>query len=180
MPYTMDDLVRRAGVSARTIREYMRLGFVDPPTGHGLAAAYDDDQMLYAVAVARMRAEGTGWEAIRERVTTWSVAKVRAYVRKTDPKPPAPDPVAPPPSPPEPPALDGEPVGPRARLPHSGAAREDRMQRDGDFPDSPVPDGSHYVFCPVLPGLVLLVSADATPLVRRIAAEMIERYGAGR
>jgi DNA-binding transcriptional MerR regulator len=60
MLYSMADLVERSGVSARTIREYISLGYLQPPEGHGPGAAYTEEQLLQAVCVARLRANRVG------------------------------------------------------------------------------------------------------------------------
>jgi DNA-binding transcriptional MerR regulator len=171
MLYTMADLERLAGVSARTIREYIRLNYLQPPTGHGPGATYTEEQMLAAVCVARMRARGVGWDEIAGQVPGWSTAKLRAYVKKTDPVAAKPDP--PPPqasSPLDPPALEGEPVAPRRRLPHGHG---DKLDHDA----AALPEGPRWVLVPLLPGMALMVRDDAAAVVRRAAAEIIERYG---
>jgi DNA-binding transcriptional MerR regulator len=192
MPYTMNDLEARAGVAPRTVREYIRRGLVAPPEKRGPGAEYDDGQLLRTIAVARLRARGEGWEAIKELLDGWSLGRVRAFVRKTEPESqpaalPRSEPPPPPPSPspaaapdPEAPVLEGEPVPPRAQLPGAGAPSDFRIERTAALDDAGIPDGRRYVFCPLLPGLMLLVSDDAAPLVRRVAAEIRDRYGTPR
>jgi DNA-binding transcriptional MerR regulator len=68
MGYTISDLEERAGVKARTIRGYVRLGYINPPRGRGTGAEYDEEQLLQAVSVVRMRAQGAGWTAIAESI----------------------------------------------------------------------------------------------------------------
>ncbi len=45
-------------------------------------------------------------------------------------------------------------------------------------PDGDLPGGAHFVVAPVLPGLALMLRHDAAPLVKRIAGEILARYGA--
>jgi DNA-binding transcriptional MerR regulator len=182
MPYTMADLEARAGVAPRTVREYIRRGLVAPPEKRGPDAEYDDEQLLRTVTVARLRARGEGWETIKELLDGWSLAKVRAFVRKTEPEPTPPTLPRSEPPPPEAdaPVLEGEPVLPGAQLPGAGAPNDLLIERTGPRDDAGIPEGRRYVFCPLLPGLMLLVSDDAAPLVRRVAAEIRDRYGTPR
>jgi hypothetical protein len=171
MPYTMADLERASGLSSRTLRDYIRLKLLEPPSGHGPGATYTEEQLLSAVCIARMRARKTSWTDIAGTVPRWSLRQLRAYVKKTDPpKPPAAPPSAPPPSPFEPPVLEGEPAGPPRQLPGSG-----------DLPaapdEPPLPGGPRWALVPLLPGMVLMVRQDAASVVRRAASEIIDRYG---
>jgi DNA-binding transcriptional MerR regulator len=170
MGYTMSDLQERSGLSARTIRDYISSGYVNPPRGRGTAAEYDEESLLQVVSVARMRKRGESWSAVAE-IAGWSLEELRAFVKKTEP--PAPDP---PPPPDDPPALEGEPVS-RARLPRGGASPKD-LSPGSRTSDAELPAGARWVLAPLLPGLVLMVKDDVSPLVRRAAAEIIERYGA--
>jgi hypothetical protein len=179
MLYTMADLVERSGVSARTIREYIRLNYLEPPAGHGPGAAYTEEQLLQAVCVARLRANRVDWVQIAGQVPGWSLQKLRAYVKKTDPVAPAPPAAPPPPAPAtplDPPALEGEPVGPRPRLPRSATAPVGDLETSFP-PDDDLPDGPRWVLVSLLPGMALMVRDDAAPVVRRVAAEIIERFG---
>jgi hypothetical protein len=40
-----------------------------------------------------------------------------------------------------------------------------------------MPEGSRFVLAALLPGLALMVSDDASPLVLRVAREICESYG---
>jgi DNA-binding transcriptional MerR regulator len=126
MPYTMNDLEARAGVAPRTVREYIRRGLVAPPEKRGPGAEYDDGQLLRTIAVARLRARGEGWEAIKELLDGWSLGRVRAFVRKTEPEsqPAALPRSEPPPPPPSPsPAAAPTPKRPSSRASPSRLAR---------------------------------------------------------
>jgi hypothetical protein len=100
-------------------------------------------------------------------------------VKKTDPVAPAPPPAPPPPvapTPLDPPALEGEPIGPRPRLPRSAAAHVRDL--GAPFPpDADLPDGPRWVLVSLLPGMALMVRDDAAPVVRRAGAEIIDRFG---
>ena len=183
MPYAMSDLEQLSGLKARTIREYIRIGLVSPPKGHGLAAEYSEEQLLRVVAIARLRAQGEGWHAITDAMDCWSLAKLRAYVRKTNPPAPAPAPTAAPPSPsPSPPGPDGPPPldgapAPRNLPPQAAAFDESTELEVAMRIDEDLPGASRFLMQQVLPGLAILVRQDAAPLVKRIAAEILARYG---
>jgi hypothetical protein len=180
--YVMTDLERLSGLKARTIREYIRLEYVPPPVGHGMGAVYSEEHAVRVVAIARMRAQGEGWDTVAERLTTWSLAKLRAFNRRTEPKPPAPEP-APAPAPPAPresaPALEGEPVA--RNLPPRGAVFDESTELDVAIdPDGELPGASLCAIANVLPGLAIVLRHDAPPLVKRIAAEILAKYGVNR
>jgi hypothetical protein len=103
-----------------------------------------------------------------------SLEELREYVKRTDP--PAPEP-PPPPPPVDPPVLDGEPVEPRAKLPRGSSTQTD-LDASPRSARADLPDGPRWILAPLLPGMVLMVRDDAAPLVRRAAAEIVERYGA--
>ncbi len=167
----MSDLARLTGLSGRTIRGYIAHGYIPPPTGKGSAARYTEHQMLQAVCIARMRAAGATWTEVAALVVGTSIAKVRAYVKKTEPAPePPPEAPAQSPSTLDPPLLPGEPFASRRRLPPGEAGP---MALD----DAGLPDGPRWALLPLLPGLVLMVRDDAAAVVKRAAAEIIERYG---
>src|SRR5271170_5491195 len=110
MGYTMSDLEERSGAKARTIREYIRQGYVDPPRGHGPAAEYDEEQLLHVVTIVRLRKRRERWTVIAEKLGEWSLEELRAFVKETDP----PAAAAAPPEPfDEAALLEGEPVAPR-------------------------------------------------------------------
>jgi hypothetical protein len=121
-----------------------------------------------------MRAQRETWSAVARRLKTSSIAKLRAFVKQTEPKPPAAS--GPSPESGGSPALDGEPVPPPLppRRPEADTTTELEVSGEGDA--GSLPSGKRLVMAPVLPGLVLLVNEDATPLVRRVAAEILATY----
>jgi DNA-binding transcriptional MerR regulator len=191
MPYFKQHLMERSGLPDRTIRNYIARGLIPKPRGHGLAAEYDDEHMVRAVGIGRMRERGMNIEEITVHTEGWTTAKWKRWVRDTEPQPPPP-----PPAPVPPPAAsaeshgagaearaasaetDGEPVLPgaraHARLGDGGERYEPIEQADGEI----LPDGASWRMYPLITGILLMVDADAPPVVHRIAAEMIARYGA--
>jgi DNA-binding transcriptional MerR regulator len=171
MRYFMTDLTSRSGLTSRTIRDYIRQGWLDPPDGHGLAATYSEEQLLTVVAIARMRAAKAGWEEIGKRLGAWSLKKLRAYVAQSDP--PAP---SPPPAPAAAPALEGGAV-PRNLPPrHPEADTTTELDAPASAADT-LRGGRAFVMANVLPGLAIIVDQDAPALVKRVAAEILDKYG---
>jgi len=150
MAYTMRDLVQRSGLPARTLRVWNERGLLPRAIGRGPAATYSEEHLLRAITIGRMRAAGKRVDAVADAVEQWGFADFQRYVAETDPKPaPAPPP------PPEPaPAPPHEPIG-TATLPDAHAWR-------------------HY---PLLTGLGLVVDTAASPVVNRIAMEILAKYG---
>jgi DNA-binding transcriptional MerR regulator len=164
MLYTMRELEALTGLTARTIRDYIRHGYLKPPTGWGPGATYDEEQMLRVVTIARMRAQKEEWETIAGRLEDWSIAKLRAFVRKTDPKPPL-----------EAAAASVEALPPAQARPHPEAGTTTELDVLGGE-DGALAGGTRLVVSQLLPGLVLMMNENAPPLVRRIAEEIVEKY----
>ena len=178
MPFTKADLIERSGLPDRTIRNYIKRGLIPPPVGYGPAAVYDEEVMTRAVAIGRMRAGGMNIDEITVHVEGWTAAKWRRYVRDTEPQqppPPAPEPVPGPAG-----VLEGEPVlpgaAPRARL-GEGVAGHDPLEVDDG---AALPEAPAWRIYSLITGLGLMVDADAPPVVHRIAAEILARYGRAR
>jgi DNA-binding transcriptional MerR regulator len=194
MVYMKSDLVERSGLPDRTIRNYMERGLIPRPEGHGPAAEYTDEHMLRAVAIGRMRAQGMQVDAIAEHIAGWSLAKFRRFVAQTEPAAPA----APPEPPPAPPAdHESHPDGAAATTPRDARATSaaeppdatersaahapvERRERHEPILDADLPEGRCFRVLPLLPGLGLMLDVDAPLIVRRIAAEICERYGNAR
>ncbi|HEY6459814.1 MAG TPA: MerR family transcriptional regulator [Polyangiaceae bacterium] len=181
MPFTKSDLVALSGLPDRTLRNYMGLGLIPRATGHGLAAVYDDDAMVRAVAIGRMRASGQTIGAIMDRIEGWSTARFKKFVAETDP-PAAP---AASPSPPAAPApgrsAGGDAARPARRTPDALYAGDGVAPApDEPLDDLALPPGPVCRVLALLPGLVLMVDGDAPPIVHRVAAEICARYGGRR
>jgi MerR HTH family regulatory protein len=160
MPYSKRDLVELTGLGARTIRTYCERGLIPRPRGHGLGAEYDEEHLVRALTIARMRASGTGLDAIAEEIAGWTTAKFKRYVADTAPPPSAPPGGLPPPT--EPPPMGASP-----------------------FPIEPIvtaslPAAPAWRIYSLLTGIGLMVDVDAPPVVHRIAAEILAKYGRSR
>src|SRR5579864_6255129 len=186
MSYTKRDLIERSGLPDRTIRNYIARGLLPRPRGHGLAAEYDEEHMVRAVAIGRMRAEGHHIDAIAGNIAGWSTTKFKRYVARTEPPSeptwtPAPSPSPSPPDDKRSVAVDplSQPAvvrAPRAQqaLKHGEPAQAEPIA-DIDLPDAP-----SWRIYPLITGLGLLVDAQASPVVHRVAAEIVGKYGRGR
>ncbi len=167
MRYTIADLVERSGLSARTIRDYIHLGILDRPKGVGRAATYGEDQLLGAAMIPRLRAEGTEWDAIIDRLRHLSLGEKRAWLEAAEARERA--------------AAAGR-QGPAAVSPAGGEADEVPA---GIAPPAAedaegLPAGKSYVVTSLVPGLALVVRHDASPLARRMAREIVARYASER
>jgi DNA-binding transcriptional MerR regulator len=174
MSYTKQDLIEQSGLPDRTIRNYLARGLIPRPRGHGLAAEYDEEHLVRAVAIGRMRGQGMHIDAITERIADWTTAKFKRFVAKTEPPAePAPSPPSAPSAPPPPPPPPEEPhpllgeVVPRARLRGRDAHREIEETDDDDA----LPQAPSWRIFSLVTGLGLMVDVDAPPVVHRIALE---------
>lgn len=68
--YTMDDLERESGVTARTIRYYISEGLLPPAYGRGPSAVYDADHLLRLRFIQQLKATRLPLGEIRERLNT--------------------------------------------------------------------------------------------------------------
>jgi DNA-binding transcriptional MerR regulator len=177
MPYVIADLVARSGAAPRTIRGYIERGLVPKPRGNGPAAVYSEEAMLRVVAITRLRAKGESLAAIAKRLERWTRKQLASFVAETEPTTAG---SAPAPEVPAEHALHAAQGEPAASLPEHGADASAAI--DAATPDAlaTVPEALHYSLVPLMPGLALMVTDDAAPVVRRIANEVIARYSAGR
>ena len=175
MAYRISDLVEATGVAPRTIREYIARGMLPKPHGQASGALYDEEHLVRLRVISRMRAKGEGLDAIKAAIGPWSSKKIRAYLAEAEAEARAAEgaPANAAQSTAE--GAASAPTEPRA-LPH-GAAQSKSLERDGAADDPALPEGPRFVMAPLVPGVALLVSADAPPLVRRIVQEICERYG---
>lgn len=169
MAYLISNLVEETGVAPRTIREYIQRGMMKPPHGRGLGATYDEEHLARLTVIARMRAKGDGLDTIAARIARWSVAKLEKYIAADDAAKAAAD------TPPPPEAQANAHAPPPASLPPP--ARPHDVENAALIGGGALPDGPRFVLATLLPGLALMVDEEASPLVRRIAGEICERYG---
>ncbi len=187
MNYTKRDVIERSGLADRTIRNYVKRGLLPAPVGHGLAAEYNEEHMVRAVAIGRLRAEGEHIDVITERIAGWTTAQFKRFVKQTEPRAPesAPAPAPPTPPPAPPPQSPEAPPLPVPALEKGAAHEGERVARaamhqdnrhdaiaDGELPDAPC-----WRIYSLITGIGLMVDVRAPPIVQRIAAEILARYG---
>jgi DNA-binding transcriptional MerR regulator len=66
--YTMADLERETGLSARTIRFYITQGLIPSASGRGVGATYGPSHLLRLKAINLLKLENTPLEQIRQRL----------------------------------------------------------------------------------------------------------------
>lgn len=98
--FTMQSLEQQTGVSARTLRHWIRQKVMPKPIGRGRGARYDDRHVVRARAVQHLRTSGRlSLAAIRSRISPLSDEQVLALIPPL-PRPTTPDGVpVPPPAP---------------------------------------------------------------------------------
>lgn len=67
--YTMADLERASGITARTIRYYIANGLLQPAYGRGPTATYDTDHLLRLQYIQRLKDERLPLKEIQERLS---------------------------------------------------------------------------------------------------------------
>jgi DNA-binding transcriptional MerR regulator len=65
MELTIDQLAQRVGMSARNIREWQRLGLVNPPERRGRVGIYGEDHVTRIERVQKLHAQGLPLDLIR-------------------------------------------------------------------------------------------------------------------
>lgn len=172
--YTIQQVVERTGLAPRVIREWTSRDVVAKPTGRGPGTRYSEDLVLRLMAVQRLRLQGMPLRTIRSELRRMSKAQVAAFLGETleapaPASPPPPTAAAPPPEAADP-ALGFD--APPAALP--AAPTSEAVARAPET--AALPPGQPFVIAWLLPQLGIIVGQNAPPLVRRIAAEIFERY----
>ena len=79
--YTMADLERETGISARTIRYYITEGLLPPAKGRGVGATYSSEHLLRLKAIAALKQTHTPLSQIRERLAGIREADLAAMLQ---------------------------------------------------------------------------------------------------
>ncbi|MGQ0805727.1 MAG: MerR family transcriptional regulator [Actinomycetota bacterium] len=69
--WPIDELARRTGVTARTIRAHQTAGLLPPPRVRGRTAYYGEEHARRLTAITRLQARGWSRAAIREALEAW-------------------------------------------------------------------------------------------------------------
>lgn len=67
--YTLQELCAKVDLPVRTVRYYVQLGLIEPPTGETRAARYDDSHAQQLDQIRRWSAAGLSLARIRELLT---------------------------------------------------------------------------------------------------------------
>lgn len=79
--YTIADLARITGLSARTIRYYITFGLLPSAHGRGPAATYDQRHLLRLQLVERLKTQHLPLEEIRSRLAELTDRQIGAMVQ---------------------------------------------------------------------------------------------------
>jgi DNA-binding transcriptional MerR regulator len=179
MEYTAAEIVEVTGVALRTIRLWSERRLLPPPLGRGPGTRYTEDHRVLICAIAKLRTETHQLKAIKKRIAKLSPAELLLLIgEKPAEQPerpaaqtgPAPQTTLPPQAPPPPlPGARDE----RSKENEAG----ERIETRARVGDAPLPDGQKWVIVGLLPQLALMVGEGASPLVRRVAAEICREYG---
>lgn len=153
----MRQLAALNGTTVRTMRRWIQAGAISATEFRGPATSYGPRHVDEARAVKRLLGENLSLEAIRARLVRLSDAELARFVR------------------PEP----GTSVGVPAAAPDASAITAPATGLLEPTPTDLESTGAmeRWEHLTLLPGLQLLVRSDGGALVRRIAQEIVERYG---
>jgi DNA-binding transcriptional MerR regulator len=164
--YTLDELVRAAGITARTARYYLERRVLPAPVHRGLRTTYTEDHLLCLKAIRRLRSvERLQLEAIRKRLSTASPAEIRSLAEAPSAERTGVPTVA------IPPAMEASAPATQANPDLSFAAIREATAGQA------ASGGQVWERFELLPGLELHVKKDPGALVQRLAREIREQYG---
>jgi len=143
------ELADRHGISTRTIYHWIDQGLVPGVPYQGRQTRYGREPQARVAAIRKLRKESVPFPKIAAMLAKMTLAQIEALTGIAPPQAPAPPPAPPPVAPPAPPPVA---VGPVV------------LERWGRVA--------------LLPGLELTLREDASPVVKRVAAEIAERYRA--
>ncbi|MBK8256435.1 MAG: MerR family transcriptional regulator [Polyangiaceae bacterium] len=171
----MHDLTRATGMTPRGVRHYVKMGILPRPEGRGTGPVYTAEHLAKLLAARRLRSEDIPLRVIATRLRNVSPEELSRLS--------APAPVA---------TANAGAAGVSSSA--TAAANGERPSGDEEVAVAEVssarnPTGSvdgqaisypseRWERVVLLPGLELHVRADASGLVRRLAAEIHARYGA--
>src|SRR5438067_13663569 len=89
---TIDELARRAGLSASNVRAYQTAGLIPGPRLVGRAGRYDSEHLRRLSAVARLQARGFSLAAVADLLRAWDDGRTLGQVLGFQPGHRAPNP----------------------------------------------------------------------------------------
>lgn len=192
--YTFSEAAAAVGLTPRGLRVYAKKGLLPAATFRGRATRYDEAWLTRLKAVRRLVMEKKmPLDDIRRRIARMSPEEIAAIAAGSPIPGKARAPVA---AAASAPAAAPAPAAATAPVPATAPAPESAPELipaavsspDDSTISSPPPApqlsqlpeliGTSWEHATLLPGLELHLRADATPLVRRIAAEIVAQYAA--
>src|SRR5262245_8080607 len=82
--WKLDELARRAGVSARTVRYYVQRGVLPPPVFRGRDTVYSNDHLLRLKAIRRLQERFLPLDAIQRELERCSPDELHALAAGED------------------------------------------------------------------------------------------------
>jgi DNA-binding transcriptional MerR regulator len=165
MEYTAREIVEATGVPLRTIRLWVSRGLVPKPQGRGAGTRYLEEHRLKIRAVVAFREQGNFFLiGIRKALRKMSLDDMRALIGEAEAGDDAGD------------DAEASDSGASAALPPP-AATGALPSADGAAALAFPTEAAHLVVIPLLPHLALMVGEAASPIVRRIAQEIVSKYG---
>lgn len=79
--YTMADLERETGLSARNIRYYITEKMLPAAKGRGVGATYSDEHLLRLQAINALKEKGTSLKQIKQKLDALSKADISAMLQ---------------------------------------------------------------------------------------------------
>jgi DNA-binding transcriptional MerR regulator len=151
--YSIQALQAQSGVSARTLRHWVREKVLPKPFGRGRGARYDDRHVLRARVIHRLRATRLSLPAIRARIDKLSEPELLALVA---PEPSATTTIA---------------------VPAPVPAQQSPAEAAPSPPPAPTYPSSAWEVVELMDGLLLMVAGSKGPALRRIADDIYRYYG---
>lgn len=152
--YDLPTLARLARIQPRTVRVYITQKVLPSAVFRGKKTTYDDDHLTRILAIRHLlHAERLSFPEIRNKFARLSSAEIAALVPR--------------------------PVARQVVSPSAAPAKAEEAPREVAAPapasakSAPEDAGETWKRVPLLPGLELHVSSTASPMVRKIARELI-------
>ncbi len=156
--WLLPELADLAGIKPRLIHYYLGLDLLPRPRFRGTATRYTRDHLLALLAIRRLRQEeGLGLREIKRRLATISPSALWSFVTAGI----GPGPVA---------TALGVTSSPRSAIDASALVHAASASRDAS---------ESWERLELLPGLELIVKAEASPLARQFAKRMLEHCRGG-
>jgi DNA-binding transcriptional MerR regulator len=167
----IEELEKRAAVKRRTVRHYIDIGLLPRPPNHAWKTEYTEEHLFRLRAIRILRLEhGMSPSEVRKALKRMPRAELEALVRMPSATP----------SPSAPPALGVAPTPAASPAATTLAPSSLPVRPPGAPIEAPSADGEAWQRFVLLDGLELSVRADASPVVKRLAAEVRAQFSAPR